>query len=659
MIVRHWFGWLFSFVLLVVCLGEDNPAEAQTPSSKVALVIGNGTYVHAGSLKNASADARLLSKTLTDMGFSVTTVLDADKRTFETTLRTFARTADAAGVAVVYFAGHGIEVGGLNYLIPTDAVLSSERDLSFEAIALDVVLEAVAETRGLKLVMLDACRDNPFRSRMRRLTNSRSSTVSQGLAEVDVSGALVLYAARAGTTASDGIGDNSPFAEALARRLPRPGVDVRLLVGQVRDDVLAATADAQEPFSYGSLPGVALTLVDGPGETGFGVSVGDPAEASELALWREALAVDSLEAYLDYLRQYPKGRFAVVAQSRLDRLRARLQASLPQPLQVLQARGFLPAPESLFSAIQAGDLEALAAFSKLPNKTALMISALNLTGDRGQNRFRVHLETTRSAEVEAVVKALAQFTLPPDLAVVDVALNRLDAVSNRIDVEFRSTLLSRAYAANNAWAFRAMLSSRVSTTVIVELGDWGVNAYSTLQPWRMLRDLGAPGELAVSIADLLARRRSYGVLLTDEALERSSGRLTGGEENGRADHRQLPEDLKARFAPQPSIANDVAWYCTADARTQRGLCDELLRNPALVRAKYKGTFDQFEIKSYLGDLDGFAYFVISPIGSDRPGYFSIFLARGRLPLNELEMYLHSSSGGSSGYWDPVVISRVE
>jgi hypothetical protein len=543
----------------------------------------------------------------------------------------------------------------VNYLIPTDASLSSERDLSFEAIELDTVLDSVADTRGLKLVMLDACRDNPFLSRMRRLSNSRSSVVSQGLAEVEVSGALVLYAARAGTTAADGVGENSPFAEALARRLPTPGLDVRLLVGQVRDDVMAATADAQEPFSYGSLPGVELMLVAGPRAAG----VENTAESTELALWREALAADSVEAMLDYLRQYPSGRFAMVAQSRLDRIRARLQASIPQPLEQLQSRGYTPSAESLFSAMQAGDLDALRAFSRFPNKTSLMISALNLRGDRGQNRFRLFLDAARNPEVEDVVSVLSEFGLPADLAIVDVALNRLDAVGNRIDVEFRSTLLSRAYAADNPWAFRALLSSGVSTAVIVEPGDWGINGYSTLQPWRMLRDLKAPPELAASIADHFAKRRTYGVLLTDDMIARSRGTLSEGDPNGRADHRALPVELVQKLAAPPRLASNVEWYCTGDARLQRNYCDALLKDKLMARAKYQGNFGQFEILNYLGDLDGLAYFAITPFQPERPGYFDVQLARATPSLAQMEMFEPYQSGGSSGYWGASNLERVD
>jgi hypothetical protein len=194
------------------------------------------------------------------VGFTVIPVSDASKQAMERSLRDFSRQADGAEVALVYYAGHGLEANGVNWLLPVDAKLTDERDLSFEAISLDTVLATVERARGLRMVVLDACRNNPFTRSMRRSTTTRA-TVSRGLADVEVTGTLVLYSARGGTVARDGpSGGNSPFASAFARRIPEPGVDIRLLVSKVRDDVLAATGRVQEPFSYGSLPGVELTL---------------------------------------------------------------------------------------------------------------------------------------------------------------------------------------------------------------------------------------------------------------------------------------------------------------------------------------------------------------------------------------------------------------
>jgi uncharacterized caspase-like protein len=172
-------------------------------------------------------------------------------------LRAFANEADRADWAVVYFAGHGIEFGGTNYLIPTDARLVSDRDISFESIALDQVLLAVEGARKLRMVILDACRDNPFVQTIARANPTRS--LGRGLARVEPEGAtLVAYAAKAGQVALDGTGENSPFVAALIKHIETPGLEVNFLFRKVRDDVLAATERRQEPFVYGSLPAEAF-----------------------------------------------------------------------------------------------------------------------------------------------------------------------------------------------------------------------------------------------------------------------------------------------------------------------------------------------------------------------------------------------------------------
>lgn len=314
--------WMWCVCTLVALAVTGSVLMARAAGERrVALVIGNGAYAHATQLRNPVADATLVSRTMRTMGFEVTVVSDADKRSLETALRAFATAADDASVAVIYYAGHGLEVGGVNYVIPIDATLGNERDLAFEALTLDALLTSVAGAKGLRMVLLDACRDNPFLARMRRLATTRN-VVTRGLAEVEVSGTLVLYAARAGTTATDGPGANSPFAEAVARRFPQSGVDIRLIAGQIRDDVMAATADAQEPFNYGSLPGQELFLVPGAR------AASAPASDVELAVWRAALAADTVPAYEDYLRRYPRGLFIAYATARRDSAREKA-ASAP------------------------------------------------------------------------------------------------------------------------------------------------------------------------------------------------------------------------------------------------------------------------------------------------------------------------------------------
>jgi hypothetical protein len=305
-----------------------SPIRAATPA-RVALVIGNSTYIAAGKLANPAADARLVADSLHRAGFTdVTLQLDLTKQDFEKALRTFQKKADGAEVALVYYAGHGLEVDGRNWLVPVDATLADQRDLPFQGIDLDVVLGTVAAAKGLRMVVLDACRDNPFTRSMRRLSGTRG-IAERGLADIEVTGTLVFYAQRAGQTALDGTNGaaDSPFATAFAARIPEKGVDIRILISEVRDDVLASTDNKQEPFSYGSLPGIALELV--PGTTGSGATRSDP----ELQAFNEAVSRNSVEGWDAFLKAHPAGRYATLARSQRDVIRARAAPPASPPPQ--------------------------------------------------------------------------------------------------------------------------------------------------------------------------------------------------------------------------------------------------------------------------------------------------------------------------------------
>src|ERR1043166_1187394 len=231
-------------------------AAALAPRGRrVALVIGNSAYQRVPALPNPRGDAELVATALRAVGFqSVRLESDLAREKLIDVLRAFGRETESADWAVVYFAGHGIEVGGVNYLIPVDARLETDRDLQYEAVALEQVLGSVEAARKLRLVILDACRDNPFARQMRRTVASRS--IGRGLGRVEPEGGtLVAYAAKHGEIALDGEGTNSPFVASLVQRLPTPGIEINKLFRLVRDDVMAATARKQEPFVYGSLPG--------------------------------------------------------------------------------------------------------------------------------------------------------------------------------------------------------------------------------------------------------------------------------------------------------------------------------------------------------------------------------------------------------------------
>jgi tetratricopeptide (TPR) repeat protein len=253
-----------------VSVVEAAPATAKATKQgrRVALVIGNSAYKNVPALPNPRKDAEAIAASLRNIGFdSVMVSNDATREKLVESLRAFADEADKADWAVVYYAGHGIEVGGQNYLIPIDAKLATDRDVQFEAIPLGQILDVLQGAKKLKLILLDACRVNPFAPQMRMTEvvasgstgtgEAGTRSIGRGLGRVDISSGptLVVFAAKDGQTALDGDGGNSPFAVAVAQRVATPGVEINKIFRLVRDDVMEATAGRQEPYTYGSLPG--------------------------------------------------------------------------------------------------------------------------------------------------------------------------------------------------------------------------------------------------------------------------------------------------------------------------------------------------------------------------------------------------------------------
>jgi tetratricopeptide (TPR) repeat protein len=224
------------------------------PAQRVALVIGNSRYAHAGELSNPGNDARATAAALRRLGFSqVIERHDLTREQMGQALKEFGDLTEGAEWAVVFFAGHGMEMNGVTYLIPTDAALERDTHLADETISLTQVQTKVDAASKLGLVILDSCRNNPFSVRMIRSAGSTRS-IGRGLANIEPEGnVLVAYSAKHGTTASDGDGQNSPFTAALLSHIEEPGLEINFLFRKIRDDVRARTQRSQEPFLYGSL----------------------------------------------------------------------------------------------------------------------------------------------------------------------------------------------------------------------------------------------------------------------------------------------------------------------------------------------------------------------------------------------------------------------
>jgi uncharacterized caspase-like protein len=295
---------------------------------RVALVLGNSAYQNVAPLTNPANDSAKMAATLKDAGFDVVdSRRDLPAAETRRALRDFADRARDADIAVVYYAGHGIEVDGSNYLIPVDAKLERDTDIYDEAFSLDRILIAIEPAKKLRLVILDACRDNPFSKKMKRTVATRA--VGQGLAKVEPTSpnVLIAYSAKAGSTAADGDGNNSPFTIALAHHLTTPGLDVRRAFGFVRDEVLKTTNNRQEPFVYGSLGGEDVPLVPAPARAAPAAAAAPatPALSAQAEARRDyelALQVGNKSAMNAFLAQYPDGFYASLAKLQLEKIAA-------------------------------------------------------------------------------------------------------------------------------------------------------------------------------------------------------------------------------------------------------------------------------------------------------------------------------------------------
>jgi Caspase domain len=346
------FAWLLAAPVL--CAGSTQVLAEK----RVALVIGNSAYQHVPDLPNPANDAGAIAVLLKGAGFdSVETRENIGINDMRRTVRDFSERSRDAEIAVIYYAGHGMEVGGTNYLVPVDAALRRDVDVEDETVSLDRLLQVMEPAKRLRLVILDACRDNPFAKSMARTLATRS--IGRGLARVEptTSDTLVAFAAKAGLTASDGDGVHSPFTTALLKYLVTPGLDVRLAFGRVRDDVMKATSNGQEPFVYGSLGGSLVTLASLSADERLELPTTD-VDSLAARDYEATLKVGSLEAWNSFLTKYPKGLYADLARAQRAKLASTTSKLRSEPesraKSITSSGSANPAPKERVKAAEAG-----------------------------------------------------------------------------------------------------------------------------------------------------------------------------------------------------------------------------------------------------------------------------------------------------------------
>jgi hypothetical protein len=376
--------------------------NAALADKRVALVIGIGAYEHAEKLANPTRDASAIAEMFKKAGFE--TVLahnDLGNLQFKRSLRDFLEVAQGADIAVLFYAGHGIQIGDQNYMVPVDAKLEQEYDAKDESISLERIVEALEPAKRLKLVILDACRANPFLVNMQRRVASRGPPM-RGLARVEPTqvDTLIAYAAKAGSTASDGWGGNSPYTAALLKHLTEPGLDIRLAFGRVRDDVIKSTDSKQEPFVYGSLGGSNISLVPAP-------AVPQEAPTADVAGdYRLVERVNSRMAWEVFINTHRTGILVDLARKRLQELEDQERvASSPRPkIAALppEQQQSKPTPEDVKAwnrVKDSGDRAAIRQFIESHRSSPLAIKAQEVLDELG--RIAREKEEKAVAEREA------------------------------------------------------------------------------------------------------------------------------------------------------------------------------------------------------------------------------------------------------------------
>jgi hypothetical protein len=313
-------------------IGTSNAAKAD---KRVAFVVGNGAYKNVMQLPNPQIDATAMAAVLRNIGFDVVEGINLTRDAMTEKLLDFGKKAQDADIALFFYAGHGIAINGTNYLLPIDADIKSVADVKLgSAINIDDALEQTTQGAKVKLVFLDACRDNPFVTKIKANTASRGVALERGLAEMkSAEGTLISFATGPGQTALDGPeGTHSPFTNALLRHLTEPGVEIQQVMTEVRAEVSEQTSKSQLPWGNTNLIGtVFLNGAAAPAQASNGaaasaapaapaVALATPGSEVEVEFWRTVRDSNKSEELNAYITKFPGGQFVPLARARIAAL---------------------------------------------------------------------------------------------------------------------------------------------------------------------------------------------------------------------------------------------------------------------------------------------------------------------------------------------------
>lgn len=420
---------------------------------RVALIVGNGSYTRAGTLENPVNDARELGNALRRLDFEVHQEENLQRSTFLEAIRTFSKSLEGADVALFFYAGHGIQVAGENYLVPVDANLQDESDINDELIAVKSLLKQMDGSAKTRIILLDACRNNPFTTGLARSMGTKSVEVGQGLARVDAGpGTLIAYATEPGNVAFDGADGNSPFTKALLNHIATPNLDVARMLRRVRTDVIETTEGAQIPWENSSL---VLDFTFRPAKHGA-VELA----SSDEALWEAVRYGDDPDEIRLYLERYPNGQFATVAFRLLNSTQGHKHPSISDN-QDAKARQSTSSPVQTCLSIENIDLgsgvpegvvnacyDAVALF---PNSAALRLLYGKVL-DRSGNEAEASRQYRQSAELnntDAMIELAIAYELGKGVEWQPDETLRLLEKSARLGNAEAMTLLAHSYYEGN------------------------------------------------------------------------------------------------------------------------------------------------------------------------------------------------------------------
>ena len=326
-------------LLILLCyILHSSSALAQTSSTvattgdRVALVIGNSNYRFAGELINPKNDANDIAVAFEAVGFHVIKGIDLDKAGMDRTIRKFARALSRAKTGAFFYAGHGIQVDGRNYLVPVDAKLEDTTGIDFELVRADVVQRAMERATQTNLIFLDACRNNPLARNLARAMGTRSASIGRGLASIESgAGTIISFATQPGNVALDGQGRNSPYTKSLLRHIRMPGEDISSILIRVRNSVMQDTQNKQVPWEHTALR-ARFYFIDPPQPKTISAQGSTPPTNDAARAWSVTKDSKSVAILKEFARQYPKTVYAALAGVRIKELNQQSGANATREL---------------------------------------------------------------------------------------------------------------------------------------------------------------------------------------------------------------------------------------------------------------------------------------------------------------------------------------